>query len=47
MKEKNYSHFQRLINERSKGKPIAYITGKKAFWKYEFFINEKVCKKQQ
>ena len=42
IEEKNYSHFQRLINERSKGKPIAYITGKKAFWKYEFFINEKV-----
>jgi len=42
IEKKKYSYFKKLINERSKGKPIAYIIGKKAFWKYEFLINEKV-----
>jgi release factor glutamine methyltransferase len=42
IKEKDYLYFQELINERSKGKPIAYLTGKKFFWKYEFEINNKV-----
>jgi release factor glutamine methyltransferase len=40
--EKDYHYFQKLIYERSKGKPIAYLTGKKLFWKYEFVINDKV-----
>tara|TARA_B110000971_G_C19877892_1_gene439309 strand:- start:1 stop:849 length:849 start_codon:yes stop_codon:yes gene_type:complete len=40
--EKDYYYFQQLINQRSKGKPIAYLTGKKFFWKYEFIINDKV-----
>ena len=40
--EIDYHYFQELIYERSKGKPIAYLTGKKFFWKYEFEINEKV-----
>ncbi len=39
---KEYICFQKLVNQRSKGKPIAYITGKKSFWKYEFLLNEKV-----
>ena len=34
-----YKHYHDLINERSKGKPIAYITGKKFFWKHEFYID--------
>ncbi|MDB3888371.1 peptide chain release factor N(5)-glutamine methyltransferase [Candidatus Pelagibacter sp.] len=42
IREKDYLYFQKLINERSKGKPIAYLTGKKYFWKYEFDINENV-----
>ncbi len=42
IKEKDYNYFQQLINERSKGKPVAYLTGKKFFWKYEFEINDKV-----
>jgi len=42
IEKKSYSYFKKLVNERSKGKPIAYIIGKKAFWKYEFLINEKV-----
>jgi release factor glutamine methyltransferase len=40
--EEDYLYYKELINERSKGKPIAYITGKKSFWKYEFEINNKV-----
>ena len=40
--EKDYCYFQKLIYERSKGKPIAYLTGKKFFWKHEFEINDKV-----
>ena len=42
VKEKDYLNFKTLINERSKGKPIAYLTGKKFFWKYEFEVNNKV-----
>ena len=40
--KKDYYYFQNLINQRSKGKPIAYLTSKKFFWKYEFLINDKV-----
>ena len=32
--------FKRLLKERSKGKPIGYIIGKRDFWKNEFIINE-------
>ena len=34
------SHFKNLIEQRSKGKPIAYILGKKSFWKNEFEVSE-------
>ena len=37
-----YEYFKKLIKKRSKGKPIAYLVGKKSFWKYDFFINEKI-----
>ena len=40
IKNDNYNDFKKLVYERSKGKPIAYIIGKKYFWKYEFEINE-------
>tara|TARA_B100000242_G_scaffold293002_1_gene269822 strand:- start:713 stop:1555 length:843 start_codon:yes stop_codon:yes gene_type:complete len=33
-------YFKKLIFERSMGKPLSYLTGKKAFWKYEFFVNK-------
>ena len=42
IKNSNYNLFKKLVHERLKGKPIAYITGKKYFWKYEFEINEDV-----
>ena len=34
--------FKSLILKRSKGKPLAYLTGTKSFWKYDFKVNEKV-----
>ena len=40
--EKEYNYFQKMVNQRLKGKSIAYLTGKKFFWKYEFYVNEKV-----
>ncbi len=40
--DKEYNFFQKLVNQRSKGKPIAYLTRKKFFWKYEFYVKEKV-----
>ncbi len=40
--DNNYKNFRKLIASRLKKKPIAYLTGVKSFWKYEFMINEKV-----
>ena len=40
--DEEYNDFKKLISERSKGKPVAYLTGTKFFWKHEFLINEKV-----
>ena len=37
-----FDNFKHLINERTNGKPIAYLIGKKFFWKYEFKINKNV-----
>ena len=42
IKKSDSSYFDFLINERSKKKPLSYITQKKDFWKYEFFVNENV-----
>ena len=42
LKKNSIFSFRRLIDERSQGKPIAYLTGKKEFWKNEFNINEDV-----
>ena len=38
----NYKNFRKLIFNRLQYMPIAYLTGKKSFWKYEFEINNKV-----
>ncbi len=40
--KKKISLYKELINQRSNGKPISYLIGKKDFWKYEFTISEKV-----
>jgi len=42
LNNKDYKVFKELITNRLKNKPIAYLTGKKSFWKYEFEINDKV-----
>ena len=34
--------FEELIKERCRGKPIAYLLGKKEFWKYEFYLSNNV-----
>ena len=39
---KEYNYFEKLVNQRLKGKPTAYLIGKKSFWKYDFEINDKV-----
>ena len=36
------SYFNKLIEQRSKKKPIAYLTGKKEFWKYQFYVTKDV-----
>ena len=40
--ESTHDSFKDLILKRSKGKPLAYLTGMKSFWKYNFKVNEKV-----
>tara|TARA_B100000579_G_scaffold431016_1_gene445394 strand:- start:1127 stop:1978 length:852 start_codon:yes stop_codon:yes gene_type:complete len=41
--EKNfYNCFKDLIYQRSKGKPIAHLIGKKDFWNFEFKVNKDV-----
>ena len=42
LKISDYHYFKKLVYERLKGKPIAYLTKKKYFWKYEFNMNENV-----
>ena len=42
LKEKNVTYFKHLIQQRSNGKPIAYLVGKKSFWNYEFTVNNDV-----
>ena len=39
---KVFSCFKKLISQRSKGTPIAYLLEKKEFWKYEFKITKNV-----
>ena len=38
LEEEKLRYFKDLINERSKKKPIAYLTNKKSFWNSEFFV---------
>ncbi len=42
LSDKDYKNFRKLISNRLRNKPIAYLTGEKWFWKYEFEINDKV-----
>ena len=36
----DFNFFQKLIKERSKGKPVAYLTNKKFFWNSEFIVTK-------
>ena len=40
--KKSLDIFRKLVTQRSLGRPIAYILGKKEFWNLEFLINENV-----
>ncbi len=40
--KRDYDNFQNMINQRAKGKPVAYLTNKKFFWKYDFFVDNRV-----
>tara|TARA_B100001175_G_scaffold315630_1_gene327623 strand:+ start:169 stop:1011 length:843 start_codon:yes stop_codon:yes gene_type:complete len=40
LKDKNLKYFEKLIKERSSRKPIAYLTNKKFFWNFEFFVTK-------
>ena len=40
LKEENLKIFKKLINERASRKPISYLTNKKFFWKYEFYVTK-------
>ena len=42
IEKKSLDYFRNLVKKRSCGKPIAQLTGKKDFWKYEFQVNNKV-----
>ena len=42
VKKESYCYFKKIIRQMSKGKPVAYIIGKKDFWKYQFELNENV-----
>ena len=42
LSQKNYNLYKNLIIQRSKQKPIAYLTGKKEFWKCEFSVTKDV-----
>ena len=40
--KQNYYNFQKMVTQRSKGKPIAYLMNEKFFWKHKFFVNKDV-----
>ena len=40
IENKTFNLFQKFIKQRSVGKPIAYITGKKFFWNSEFLVTK-------
>ena len=39
---KNLEYFNKLIHQRARGEPIAYLVKKKYFWKYQFSVNRDV-----
>ena len=39
---KKLEYFNKLIHQRARGEPIAYLVKKKYFWKYQFSVNRDV-----
>ena len=42
LSQNEQDNFKKLILKRSRGKPLAYLTGIKSFWKHDFKVSEKV-----
>ena len=42
LNDKKIDLFRKLVEKRKSGFPLAYITGKKEFWKSEFKVNSSV-----
>ena len=42
LNKNSFNNFRDLVQQRSLGKPIAYLIGKKSFWKNDFQIKEDV-----
>ena len=42
LEKDSFDYFKSLIDQRSKGKPVAYLIGKKDFWNHEFKIDNNV-----
>ena len=42
IKENSFKYFKSLIEQRSNGKPVAYLIGNKSFWNYQFKISSDV-----
>jgi len=42
LEDNKHNNFKKLIKLRSTGKPVAYLTGSKNFWKHDFKINNNV-----
>jgi len=40
--ELSRSRFLGLVAERAKGRPVAYLVGRKEFWGHEFYVDERV-----
>ena len=38
LNDKKLNNYEKLIQKRLKGKPVAYLTNKKFFWNFEFYV---------
>lgn len=42
IKNEQLQYFRRLIKRRLSNEPIAYVIGRKSFWKHDFIVNDSV-----
>ncbi|MFT6624458.1 MAG: release factor glutamine methyltransferase [Cycloclasticus sp.] len=42
LSDEQYAAYKKLLEQRQKGRPIAYLTGEKEFWSRSFFVSEEV-----